>query len=97
MKRILILFFPKKNFITQQNIFRQQQQHNSQLRLPLDHAEGDGPGHVEDHGDQQLPLEGEVGRVEEGDGAAQALHELKDGHKNVFRCEHQCFLGFIVL
>ena len=30
-------------------------------------------------GQYYLPLEGEVGRVEEGNGAAQTLHELEDG------------------
>ena len=68
---------------------------NSQPGLPLHEAEGDGPRHVQDDGDQKLPLEGQVPevhrrlgwydhpviipRVEEGDGAAEALHELEYG------------------
>ena len=52
---------------------------NLQLSLPLHQTEADGPQDVHDHGDKELPLEGQVLGVEEGNGTTETLHELENG------------------
>ena len=39
--------------------------------LPLHQTECDGASNIKEHGDQELPLEGEVGGVEERDGTTE--------------------------
>ena len=62
---------------------------NLQLSLPLHQTEADGPQDVHDHGDEELPLEGQVLGIEEGNGTAETLHKFENGktsHWFLFKC-----------
>ena len=46
---------------------------------PLDRAEAESPEHIEDDGDEELPVKREHRRVPEGQRRRKGLHELEDG------------------